>query len=112
VKFVSSKESLGGEKKGEKLSEEKPSEQPHPKTKPKPIRFHCDYCGSDGHKGEFCFKRKREERIAKEWTNKDRYHPSHGVPEPHMPLPRGKVKDRYDEPEGGSEWQLIKNHLE
>jgi hypothetical protein len=30
-------------------------------------------------------------RMAKEWADKDRYHPSHGVPEPHMPLPRGKV---------------------
>jgi hypothetical protein len=24
-------------------------------------------------KDEFCFKRKREERMAKEWANKDRY---------------------------------------
>jgi hypothetical protein len=63
VKFVSSKESEVGEKKGEKPSGEKPSEQPHPKPKPKPIRFHCDYCGRDGHNGEFCFKRKREERM-------------------------------------------------
>jgi hypothetical protein len=85
VKFVSSKESEVGEKKGEKPSAEKPSEQPKPKPKPKLIRFHCDYCGRDGHKGEVCFKRKREERMAK----KDRYHPFHGVPEPHMPLPRG-----------------------
>jgi hypothetical protein len=29
--------------------------------------------------------------MAKEWANKDKYHPSHGVPEPRMPLPRGKV---------------------
>jgi hypothetical protein len=28
--------------------------------------------------------------MAKEWTNKDRYNPSHGVPKPRMPLPRGK----------------------
>jgi outer membrane biosynthesis protein TonB len=55
VKFESSKESEVGEKEGKKPSEEKPSEQPHPKPKPKPIRFHCDYCGRDGHKGEFCF---------------------------------------------------------
>jgi hypothetical protein len=27
----------------------------------------------------------------KEWANKDRYNPSHGVPKPRMPLPRGKV---------------------
>jgi hypothetical protein len=29
--------------------------------------------------------------MAKEWANKDRYNPSHGVPKPRMPLPRGKV---------------------
>jgi hypothetical protein len=28
--------------------------------------------------------------MAKEWANKDRYHPSHCVPEPSMPLPKGK----------------------
>jgi hypothetical protein len=28
--------------------------------------------------------------MAKEWANKDRYHPSHGVPKPRMPLPKGK----------------------
>jgi hypothetical protein len=28
--------------------------------------------------------------MVKEWANKDRYHPSHGVPESHMSLPRGK----------------------
>jgi hypothetical protein len=27
--------------------------------------------------------------MAKEWANKDGYHPSHGVPEPRMPLPKG-----------------------
>jgi hypothetical protein len=75
------------EKLVEKPSGEKPSEQPHPK----PINFHCGYCGKDGHKDEFCFKRKREERMAKEWANKNRYNPSHGVPKPHMPLPRGKA---------------------
>jgi hypothetical protein len=57
----------------EQPSEEKPREQPHSKPKPKPIKFHCGYCGRDGHKDEFCFKRKREERMAKEWANKDRY---------------------------------------
>jgi hypothetical protein len=55
-----------GEKPVEKLSGEKPSEQPKPKHKPKLVRFHCGYCGRDGHKDEFCFKRKREERMAKE----------------------------------------------
>jgi hypothetical protein len=29
--------------------------------------------------------------MAKEWVNKDRYHSSHGVPEPGMPLPKGKA---------------------
>jgi hypothetical protein len=29
--------------------------------------------------------------MAKEWANKDRYNPSHGVHEPRMPLPRGKA---------------------
>jgi hypothetical protein len=28
--------------------------------------------------------------MAKEWANKDRYHPSHGVPESCMSLPKGK----------------------
>jgi hypothetical protein len=70
---------------------EKPSEQPQPKPKPKLVRFHCGYCGKDGHKDEFCFKRKCEEKMAKEWTNKDRYNPSHGVPKPHIPQPRGKA---------------------
>jgi hypothetical protein len=51
------------EKPIEKPSEEKPSEQPQPKPKTKLMRLHCDYCRRDGHKGEFCFKRKREERM-------------------------------------------------
>jgi hypothetical protein len=55
----------------EKPSGEKPCEQPHPK----PIKFHCGYCGKNGHKDEFCFRRKREERMAKEWAKKDRYTP-------------------------------------
>jgi outer membrane biosynthesis protein TonB len=53
------------EKLVEKPSEEKRNEQPQPKPKTKLVRFHCDYCGRDGHKGEFCFKRKREERMAR-----------------------------------------------
>jgi hypothetical protein len=51
-------------KPSEKVSEkpsEKPWEEPHPKPKPRPIRFHCEYCGKDGHKREFCYKRKRGE---------------------------------------------------
>jgi hypothetical protein len=87
------------EKPSEKASEkpsEKPSGEPLPKPKPKPILFHCKFCGKDGHKREFCYKRKREARMAKEWANKDRYHPSHGVPEPRMPLPKGKGFVRKD----------------
>jgi hypothetical protein len=77
------------EKPSEKPSE-KPCEEPHTKPKPRPIRFHCEFCGKDGHKREFCYKRRREARMAKEWANKDRYHPSHGVPKPRMPLSKGK----------------------
>jgi hypothetical protein len=82
------------EKPVEKPSGEKPSEQPHPKPKLKPIRFHCGYCGRDGHKDEFCFKRKQEERMAKEWANKDKYHPSNGVLEPRVQMPRAKASVR------------------
>jgi hypothetical protein len=81
------------EKASEKPSEkpsgkpsEKPCEEAHPKPKPRPIRFHCEICGKDAHKREFCYKRKREAGMAKEWANKDRYHPSHGVLEPRMAL--------------------------
>jgi hypothetical protein len=58
------------------------------------VRFHCGYCGRDGHKDEFCFKKKREERMAKEWANKDKYHPSIGVLEPHVQMPRAKASVR------------------
>jgi hypothetical protein len=71
VFFGKESEKASGEKPVEELSGEKPSEQPHPKPNPKLVRFHCGYCGRDGHKDEFCFKRKREERMAKEWANKD-----------------------------------------
>jgi hypothetical protein len=81
------------EKPSEKTSE-KSCEEPHPKSKPRPIRFHCDFCGKDGHKRKFCFKRKREERMAKEWANKDKYHPSNGVLEPRVQLPRAKASVR------------------
>jgi hypothetical protein len=77
------------EKPSEKPSE-KPCEEPHPKPKTRSICFHSEFCGKDGHKKEFCYKRRREARMAKEWANKDRYHPSHGVPEPRMSLPKGK----------------------
>jgi hypothetical protein len=78
----------------EKLSGEKPSEQPQPKPKPKLVRFHCGNCESDVHKVEFCFKRKREERMAKEWANKDKYHRSDGVFEPRVQMPRAKASVR------------------
>jgi hypothetical protein len=79
------------EKLVEKPSREKPNERPHPKPKAKPIRFHCGYCGRDGHMDEFFFKRKCEERMAKEWANKDKYHPSSGVLEPGVQMPRAKA---------------------
>jgi hypothetical protein len=98
VFFGKESEKASEEKSGEKPSEEKPvekpNEQPHPNPKPKPIRFHCGYCGRDGHKNEFCFKRKREERMAKEWANKDKYHPFSGVPEPRVQMPRAKASVR------------------
>jgi hypothetical protein len=87
-------EKLSEEKPVEKLSGEKQSEKPQPKPKPKLVRFHCDYCGRDDHKGEFCFKRKSEERMAKEWVNKDKYHPYNGVLEPRVQMPRAKASVR------------------
>jgi hypothetical protein len=94
VFFGKESEKASEEKPVEKLSGEKPSEQPQPKPKPKLVRFHCGYCGRDGHKDEFCFKRKREERMAKEWANKDKYHPSNGVLEPRVQMPRAKASVR------------------
>jgi hypothetical protein len=98
IKFVSTSGKVFFEKESEKASEEKPVEKPsgekpnqQPKPNPKLVRFHCGYCGKEGHKDEFCFKRKSEERMATEWANKDRHNPSHGVPKPRMPLPRGKA---------------------
>jgi hypothetical protein len=73
IKF---KSDLGNEffrKKGEKPSEEKPEPKGSPKPKPKPKPFHCEHCGRDGHLAEFCFRRKREKRLARELSNKDRY---------------------------------------
>jgi hypothetical protein len=89
IKF---KSELGNDffwKKGEKPSEEKPEPKESPKPKPKQKPFHCEHCGRDGHLDEFCFRRKREERLARELANKDRYRPSHGVTEPRL-VPRGK----------------------
>jgi hypothetical protein len=94
VFFGKESEKDSEEKPIEKSSGEKPSEQPQPKHKPKLVKFHCGYCGKEGHKDEFCSKRKREEGMAKEWANKDRYNPSHDVPKPRMPLPRGKAMVR------------------
>jgi hypothetical protein len=65
----------------------KPSENPEPK--PKPIPFRCEYCGKERHLAEFCYKRKRDERLAREQANQDRYRQSHGIPESRVPLPRG-----------------------
>jgi outer membrane biosynthesis protein TonB len=81
------------EKPVEKPSGEKPSEQPQPKPKPKLVRFRCDYCGRDGHKGECCFMRKREERM-EEWANKDKYNPPNGVLDPRVQMPRAKASVR------------------
>jgi hypothetical protein len=86
-------EKASEEKPVEKSSGEKPSEQPQCKPKPKLVRFHCGYCGRDGHKDEFCFKRKQEERM-EEWANKDKYHPSSGVLEPRVQMPRAKASVR------------------
>jgi hypothetical protein len=103
IKFVSTLGKVFFGKKSEKASREKPveelsgvnpSEQPHPKPNPKLVRFHCGYCGRDGHKEEFCFKRKCEERMTKEWANKDKYHPSNGVLEPRVQMPRAKANVR------------------
>jgi hypothetical protein len=94
VFFGKESEKASEEKPVEKLSGEKPSEQPQPKPKPKLVRFHCGYCGRDGHNDEFCFKRKRGERMAKEWANKDKYHPSDGVLEPRVQMPRAKASVR------------------
>jgi hypothetical protein len=94
VFFGKESEKASEEKPVEKPSGEKPIEQPYPKPKPKHVRFHCGYCGRDGHKDEFFFKRKREERMAKEWANKDKYHPPNGVLEPRMQLPKAKTRVR------------------
>jgi hypothetical protein len=38
--------------------------------------------------------RMREDRMAKEWANKDKYHPYNGVLEPRMQMPRAKATVR------------------
>jgi hypothetical protein len=65
----------------------KPREKPD--SKPKPIPFWCEYYGKERHLVEFCYKRKRDERPAREQENQDRYRQSHGIPEPRVPLPQG-----------------------
>jgi hypothetical protein len=83
---------LGNEffgKKGEKPGDEKPDPKENPKPKPNPKPFHCEHYGRDGHLTEFRFRKKREERLARQLDNKDMYLPSRGVPEPRL-VPRGE----------------------
>jgi hypothetical protein len=94
VFFGKESEKASEEKPVEKPSGDKPSEQPKPKTKPKLVRFHYGYCGRDDHKDEFCFKRKREGRMTKEWANKDKYHPFDGVLVARVQMPRAKASVR------------------
>jgi hypothetical protein len=70
VFFGKENEKASEEKPVEKSSGEKPSEQPQSKPKPKLVRFLCGYCWRDGHNDEFCFKRKREEIMVKEWLTR------------------------------------------
>jgi hypothetical protein len=62
-----------------------PKQKPKPKLKP----FQCEHCGMDGHLAEFCFRRKREERLSREIANKGMHRRSRGVPEPRL-VPRGE----------------------
>jgi hypothetical protein len=39
-------------------------------------------------------KWKRDERMAKEWASKDKYHPPNGVLEPRVQIPRAKASVR------------------
>jgi hypothetical protein len=99
VIFVSERSEKVGEK-------PKPVEKPQPSAKPKPrpklILFHCNFCRKDGHKEEFCFRRRRDERFARDMANKGRYHPSRGVPEPCVvPLTRGEWFVRIVSTRGG-----------
>jgi hypothetical protein len=77
IKFVSTSgkvlfgkecEKASEEKQVEKSSGEKPSEQPQPKPKLKLVRFHCGYCGKEGHKDEFCSRRS----VTKGWQRSGR----------------------------------------
>ena len=58
------------------------SEQRSPEpTRERLVRFHCKFCGRDGHLAQFYFKRKCAERREHEFTNQDRYYSSYSVPE-------------------------------
>jgi hypothetical protein len=46
-------QSLKTREKPSENTSEKPCEEPHPKSKPRLIRFHFDFCGKDGHKRAF-----------------------------------------------------------
>jgi hypothetical protein len=101
IKFKSDSGNEFFGKMGEKPSEEKPQSQENPKPK----LFYCEHCGRDGHLVEFCFRREREERLARELANKDRYHPSRGVPEPRSVL-RGEGMVRTIHPRGRRDFVL------
>jgi hypothetical protein len=82
INFVSTLGKVFFGKESEKESKEKPVEKP---SEEKPVEKPSGEKPSEQPlKDEFCFKRKREERMAKEWDNKDKYHPSNGVLEPHV----------------------------
>ena len=65
------------------------------------VRYHCDFCGRDGHLSEFCFRRKREARRAREMNNPDMYHPFHDVHAPNVQrrAPRRAARPRGPEPQ-------------
>jgi hypothetical protein len=112
IKFRSD---LGNEffgKKGEKPSEKKPEPKESPKPKPKLKPFHCEHYGRDGHLAKFCIRRKHEERLARELTNKDKYCSSRGVHEPRLVL-RGEGMVRTFTLESGVSLCLeVSHHIE
>jgi hypothetical protein len=78
-----------------------------------PKRTKCEHCGRDGHLAEFCFWRKREERLSRELANKDRYRPSPGVPEPRLVLGgEGMVCTIYPRERGMSLCLEVSHHIE
>jgi hypothetical protein len=54
-----------------------PSHKQNPHTRE--VRYHCEYCESDGYLASFCIRRKRDERRVSESSKKDMNRPSHGV---------------------------------